>query len=275
MKPGDWIVLGALSFLAFLFILPIAWWAVLSVGSSASIARQGSLWEIWIPTEFRLFENLQQAFSLYPLGEFLVNSLFVAFTITGIELILASLAGYGLAKYTFRGNGVLIAVILAFLIMPQIVLVIPLFEISVELGLVNTYLGLILPFMVTPFGIFLMRQFLLAFPRDYIEAARIDGASELGIFFRIVLPLSRNALATLAVFTFLFQWEALLWPLVLLSDESLYTIPVGIALLRSDVLVPFNALYAVTLVFSLPIIVLYLFAQRLVIRSLAFSGIKG
>lgn len=271
----DWIVTAGLAGLAILFLLPIAWWVVVSVDSTASIARTGTIGEVWTPQSFALIENLRVAFDLYPIGRFLFNSFLVAAVITVLELLLAAMAGYGLAKFDFRGNRLLIGLILALLIMPQIVLVIPLLELSVQLSLVNTYQGLILPFIVTPFGIFMMRQFLLDFPTEYLDAARIDGAGELRIFASVIIPLARNGLVTLGIFTFLFQWEALLWPLVVLSDQDYYTFPLGIALLRSDVLVPFNAIYAVSLLFSVPIVVLYLLAQRMVMRSLAMTGFKG
>ena len=271
----DRVALGLLSFLAILFLLPVLWWIVVATDDTTSIARDGNALEIWIPSTFALDDNIEVAFADYPIGRFLLNSFVIAMVVTVAELLLASMAGYALAKYEFGGRTTAIGMTLALMIMPQIVLVIPLLELSVDLDLINTYQGLILPFIVTPFGIFMMRQFLLDFPQDYVDAARLDGASELGIFVRIVLPMSRNGLATLGIFTFLFQWEALLWPLVLLSQQDLYTFPVGISLLRSDVLVPFNAIYAVSLLFSLPIIILYLLAQRLVMHSLAMSGLKG
>ena len=271
----DRVALGLLSFLAILFLLPVLWWIVVATDDTTSIARDGNALEIWLPSTFALDDNIQVAFADYPIGRFLLNSFVIAMVVTVAELLLASMAGYALAKYEFGGRTTAIGMTLALMIMPQIVLVIPLLELSVDLDLINTYQGLILPFIVTPFGIFMMRQFLLDFPQDYVDAARLDGASELGIFVRIVLPMSRNGLATLGIFTFLFQWEALLWPLVLLSQQDLYTFPVGISLLRSDVLVPFNAIYAVSLLFSLPIIILYLLAQRLVMHSLAMSGLKG
>lgn len=260
---------------AFLFLLPIIWWIIFAVRDTASIAVGETLKEVWIPKEFQFLKNIKEAFNLYPMGRFFVNSFIISLIVTLFELFIASMSGYAFAKYNFIAKNVIFKVILALLMIPQIVLVIPLFQMVVGLKMANTYLALIVPFMVTPFGIFMMRQFMYAIPDDYIEAARIEGAGEFMIFFRIVLPLSKNPFATLGIFTFLMQWDSLLWPLIALSKQKMYTLAVGISLLQTNVQVPYNALYAVTLLFSIPVLVVFILLQRLVIRSLAMTGLKG
>jgi multiple sugar transport system permease protein len=261
--------------LAALFLLPALWWFSSAIRQSASIPVGVSLWEAWIPRDFRFFSNVSQAFQLYPMGRFFVNSIIVATVVTVGELFFASMAGYGLAKFRFVGRRAVFFGVMVFLLVPQIVLVVPLFEMAAQMGLVNSYPALIGPFLVTPLGVFMMRQFMEDIPDELLDAARVDGASEWWIYLRVVLPLSRNALISLAVFAFLLQWDALLWPLVALSRSDMYTLNVGVSLLQTNVQTPYNAIFAVTFLFSLPIVVLYFIVQRHVIESLATGGIKG
>lgn len=267
--------IAGLSLAAVLFLLPIAWWASSATRGSAALQPGGSLLDVWIPDRFALFDNLEHAFHLYPMHTFLLNSVLVASVVTVCEVLLSAGAGYAFAKLRFAGREVLFRVLMALLLVPQIVLVIPLFELIADAGLTNTYAALIVPFLVTPFGVFMMRQFMLAIPSAYLEAARLEGAGELRIFASIVLPMARNACLTLGIFTFLLQWDSLLWPLIATSEEARYTLPVGVSLLQTNVQVPYNAIYAVTLLFSLPVLLVYLFMQRQFMRSMAMSGLKG
>jgi len=263
-----------LGILAVLFLLPILWWISFAVKGSAAISPQPTLWATWIPDQFLFIQNLEYAFSLYPLGKFFLNSFIVASIVTFFELLLASMSGYAFAKYAFRGRDLIFKVVLLLLMIPQIVLIIPIFEIFVTLKLTNTYTALALPFVVTPFGIFMMRQFMYGIPDDYLEAARVEGAGEFRIFLQIVLPMMKNALATLGILTFLMQWDSLLWPLIATSRNDMYTLSVGISLLQTNVQVPYNAIYAATLLFSIPVILVYLFFQNQVIKSMALTGVK-
>ncbi|MBA7479814.1 hypothetical protein ES707_15252 [subsurface metagenome] len=269
------LLIVVLAVLAFLFLLPIAWWINFAVKGSASLTIGDTLKEIWVPNEFLLFKNLRAAFDLYPMGRFFFNSLIVSSLVTFFELFIASLAGFSFAKYNFKGKNIVFPAILSLLMIPQVVLVIPLFEVVIGFDMVNTYGALILPFLVTPFGIFMMRQFCYSIPNDYIEAARVEGVGEFTIYLKIVIPLISSAFALLGIFTFLRQWDMLLWPLITLSKQAMYTLAVGVSLLQTNVQVPYNALYAVTLLFSIPVIIMYLLFQRLIIESLTMSGIKG
>jgi multiple sugar transport system permease protein len=266
-----WLFLGVM---AVLFILPLLWWMSSAVRSTASIPVGLSLVDTWWPGEFRFFENLETAFDLYPMGRFFLNTIIVATIVTIGEVLIASMAGYGFAKFRFRGRGLAFAAILLFLLVPQIVVVVPLFQLMASLGLVNTYPALIVPFLVTPLGIFMMRQFMLEIPNEYMEAARIDGAGEWRTYRAVILPLARNALITLALFTFVFQWDALLWPLIVSSREDVYTLNVGVSLLQANVQTPYNSIFAVTLLFSIPMIVLFFALQRQITDAVSAGGIK-
>ena len=264
-----------LALAAIVVCLPILWWVSFALSDSASLEPGGSLLDVWLPDGFHLVENVRTALDLYPFDRFFVNSLVVASVVTVADVFLSALAGYAFAKLEFRGRDLLFALVISLLMVPQIVLVVPLFELAVELGVTNTYWALVLPFLVSPLGVFLMRQFMLSIPDAYIESARSEGAGELRIFATIALPLARNALLTLAIFTFLLQWDSLLWPLIAVNDQSHFTLPVGVSLLQTNVQVPYNAIYAITLVVSLPMMLLYVIFQRQFMRSVALAGIRG
>jgi multiple sugar transport system permease protein len=274
LRPGRILMYLFLGVMALLFLLPLLWWISTAVRKSASIPVGLSLAETWWPGEFRFFENLETAFDLYPMATFFVNTIIVATVVTLGEVLIASMAGYGLAKFRFLGRNLAFAAVLVFLLVPQIVIVVPLFQLVAGLGLVNTYPALIVPFLVTPLGIFMMRQFMLDIPNEFQESARIDGASEVRIYWNVILPLARNGLITLAVFTFVFQWDALLWPLIVSSREEMYTLNVGVSLLQANVQTPYNSIFAVTLLFSIPVIVLYFAVQRQISDAVNAGGIK-
>jgi ABC-type glycerol-3-phosphate transport system permease component len=268
------LLLFGLVLLAALMLLPLLWWLSLASQDTAGLSAPVSLAETWIPDGFHLLDNVNEALALVPVGRLVLNSVVVVSAITILEVTLATLAGYALAHLEFPGRGLVFAAIVLLLAVPQLVLVIPLFRLVAELDWVNTYQALILPFVVTPFGIFMMRQLLLHLPRSLLEAARIDGASELRIFLTIVVPLSRNAMITLAIFTFFLQFDNLLWPLIAATDEKMHTLPVGLQAMFTNVATPYNALFAVTLVVSLPFILVFLFAQRRIMDSFATSGLR-
>jgi multiple sugar transport system permease protein len=268
------LVLFALALLAALMLLPLLWWVSLASQDTAGLRAPHSLAETWLPDGIHLFDNVAEALELIPVERLVLNSLVVVSAITLLEVTLATLAGYALAQLEFPGKGLVFAAIVVLLSVPQLVLVIPLFRLVAALDWVNTYPALILPFVVTPFGIFMMRQLLLHLPRPLLEAARIDGASELRIFLTIVVPLSRNAMITLAIFTFFLQFDNLLWPLIAATDEDMHTLPVGLQAMFTNIATPYNALFAVTLVVSVPFIVVFLLAQRRIMDSFATSGLR-
>ena len=206
----------------------------------------------------------------------ILNSLIVASTVTLTTVLLASLTGFGLAKYKFKGRYFVFMMILATIMIPFEVIMIPLYLIVTKLGLQNSYAGLIAPFLVTAFGIFLMRQFYITFPDEILDAARIDGASEPMIFLKIILPNSIPVIATLAVLTFKSQWDNLLWPLLVAQSEEMKTIPLYIVRFTAEKYTDEGAMMAVAAIASIPILILFFSLSKYFIGGAAvFTGRKG
>jgi multiple sugar transport system permease protein len=199
----------------------------------------------------------------------------VAVTVTAGNLLFCSMVGYALAKLDFAGKRLLFGLVLGMLMVPGVVTFVPLFVLVSNLGMVNTYPGLILPFLVTPLGVFLMRQFMSGLPDELIEAARIDGAGEWRIFARVIMPLCGPALATLGILTFLSSWNNFLWPLVVAQSEDKYTPPVALALYSiGQNATNYTMLLAGSVVVIVPVIVLFVALQRYFVQGIATTGIK-
>jgi multiple sugar transport system permease protein len=191
------------------------------------------------------------------------------------NLLFCSAAGYALAKLPFAGRRVLFGIVLGTLMVPSIVTIVPLFVLSSNLGLVNTLAGLILPYLAQAFGVFLMRQFILSIPNDLLEAARIDSASEARIYWQVVLPLCRPALATLGILTFLASWNNFLWPLVAATGEETYTLPVALALYAiGQNRTEYDLLLPGAVVVVLPVLIVFVLLQRYFVRGIATTGLK-
>jgi multiple sugar transport system permease protein len=233
----------------------------------------------WIPKGF-YWQNFWQGIRGND-GSFIylrniLNSLIVASTVTATTVILSALTGFGLAKYHFKGRYFVFMMILATMMIPFEVIMIPLYLIVTKLGFQNSYPGLITPFLVSAFGIFLMRQYYVPFPDEILDAARIDGASELMIFSKIILPNSVPAIATLAVLTFKGQWDNLLWPLLVAQSEEMKTIPLYIVRFTAEKHTDEGAMMAVAAIASIPILILFLKLSKYFIGGAAvFSARKG
>ncbi|MCC7105470.1 MAG: carbohydrate ABC transporter permease [Chloroflexi bacterium] len=253
-----------------LMISPILW------AVSTSLKLQSDTFTIplqWIPPEPR-WSNYPDAFRRFAFDRFILNSLVVALAVTASNLLCCSLAGYGLAKYRFLGREVVFLIMLSTLMLPLEVLLVPTYLVVKQIGWVNTYQGLIVPLLVDAFGIFLMRQFIRSIPNELIEAARIDGASEFGIYWRIVLPNIKPALAALAVFSFREAWDLFIWPLVAVTSNDMKTLPLGIAQFESELGVQYHLQMAIAIIGMIPLILLFLAAQRAFERGIVLSGIK-
>jgi multiple sugar transport system permease protein len=219
--------------------------------------------------------NYRDLFDRLDFPRYFFNSTVVALAVTAGNLLFCSMLGYALAKLEFAGKRVVFVLVLATLMVPAIVTFMPLFVLISNMGLVNTHAGLILPFVVGALGVFLMRQFISGIPDDLLDAARVDGAGEYTIFFKIVLPLCGPALATLAILTFLGSWNSFLWPLVVASTEDMYTLPVAVALFsigQQETNVALQMAGAVVVV--LPVVILFFAMQRYIIQGIATTGIK-
>jgi multiple sugar transport system permease protein len=247
-------------------------WMILSSFKTTRELRQAPT--RWIPQDPTL-QNYRDLFQRLDFPRYFFNSTVVAVAVTAGNLLFCSMLGYALAKLQFPGKRVLFAVVLATLMIPGLVTLVPLFVLVANLNLTNTHAGLILPFVAGAFGVFLMRQFILGIPDDLLDAARVDGAGEYRIFFRIVLPLCGPALATLGVLTFLTYWNSFLWPLVVATTEDMYTLPVALALFSIGQQESNVALQmAGSVVVVLPVVVLFFAMQRYVIRGIATTGLK-
>jgi ABC-type glycerol-3-phosphate transport system permease component len=227
----------------------------------------------WIPSEPTLanFQNLVQE---YPFGRWMFNSFIVASAVTVIKVVIDSMAGYAFAKMQFPGKDALFLVVLMTLMVPFAATLIPLFIIVRNLGLTNSYAGLILPALASPIGIFMMRQFIESLPTDLENAARLDGCSEFQIFRRVVLPLVRPGLVVLGVFTFMTQWTSYLWPLVIATREDMLTLTVGVQSLRSLFTVNWGLLSAGAVLSMLPLVIVFLFLQRYFIAGSIAGALK-
>jgi multiple sugar transport system permease protein len=221
-------------------------------------------------------DNFSELFSRLDFAQYFFNSALVAVIVTLANLLFCSMAGYALAKLHFAGKRPLFGLVLATLMVPSSVTLVPLFVLMSKLGLVNTYAAVILPFAAGAFGVFLMRQFMMGIPSDLLDAARIDGAGEWRIFRVIVLPLSKAPLAALGIFQFLASWNNFLWPLVVLTDESKYTLPVAVATFAiGQQKANYGLLMAGAVALAVPVILVFLLLQRHFTQSIAMTGLKG
>jgi len=218
--------------------------------------------------------NYFTVFDSAPMGRFLLNSLFVSSLSTFLLVLFAAMSGYAFARIEFKGREALFYAYLATMMVPQQVTLTPLFIIMNYLGWTNTYQALILPGSFSAFGTFLMRQFFAGIPREIEEAAFLDGAGHIRIFFNIAIHLSKPAIATLSIFAFMASWNSFLWPLIITSDTSMMTLPLGLSFLQGRWTTDWNVLMAGTVIGTLPVLAVYVFTQKYIIKGLSHTGSK-
>ncbi|WP_376790987.1 carbohydrate ABC transporter permease [Thermoflexus sp.] len=228
----------------------------------------------WIPEEPTL-DNFRAVFAQFPFGRYFLNSLITSSLVTLSVLLTSAMAGYALAKFHFPGRDLVFILVLSSLMVPFQTRMIPLYQLAISLRLQDTLLGVMFPWLVDAFGIFLMRQFMLTIPSDLIDAARIDGASEWRIFWTIMLPLVRPALAALAIFTFLGSWEEFLWPLIITSSDASRTIPVGLQFFSEQYGTNIHWQMAGALIAAMPMLIVFFLLQRQIIEGIALTGMRG
>jgi multiple sugar transport system permease protein len=221
------------------------------------------------------FEHYGDLFTRLSLGRAFLNSMFVAFVATFASLLFNSMAGYAFAKLRFRGRDRIFAFLVLSLAIPAQVAMLPLFLLLKSMGLVNTYMGVLIPYIATIYGIFLVRQFMVSIPDDLLAAARIDGASELAIYFRIVLPVARPVLATLAIFTFMSAWNDFMWPLIILTGDDHYTMPVAVASLLGEHSLDLELMMASAVLTVMPVLTLFFVLQKQYIAGMMAGSVKG
>jgi multiple sugar transport system permease protein len=257
--------------LAAVMLVPLLWMLVTSI---ETLPEARHFPPTLVPSGFH-WENYPDALDAAPFGRFFLNSTVVTLCSVAGNLLFCSMAGYAFARLRFFGRDVLFVLLLATLMVPFQVTMIPTFLIVQRLGLVDSLGALILPNLVTPFGIFLLRQFFRTLPIELEEAARMDGCSQLGVLFRIVLPLSMPALATLGIVTFLWTWNDFLWPLIVIQSTDHATVQLGLASFQGAHQTNWTLLMAGNVMALAPVLFLFVVAQRWFVQSLAASGIKG
>ena len=260
-----------LSLVALLFLVPIIWMLVSALKPSAEVFTTP-------PTLFGSevkFSNFVEAWNYLPFGRFILNTVFVAGIGTLITLVASAMSGYAFARLNFRFRGGLFVLYLSTLIVPQEVIVIPMFLVMQRLGWVNSYQALILPWAFTAFGTFLLRQFFLTIPRELEEAAKIDGCGHIRILRSIIIPISAPALAVLAVFTFISYWNSFLWPLIIINDTAKMTVPLGLDLFLGQQGQRWELLMAAATISMVPTVILVLALQKYLVRGIALSGLGG
>lgn len=222
----------------------------------------------------KLTTNYRKLWSVVPYNQYFINSVFIATASTLLTLFFCSLGGFAFAKYQFKGKNLLFGILLASMMIPFQVLLVPLFGLMYNIGWLNSYNAIIIPFSVGAFGVFLMRQFIITIPSELIDAARIDGCSEFGIYYRIILPIIKPALGALTIYSFLGSWNGYLWPLIVLRDDQKYTLPIGLANLVGTYRQEYGMLMAGTLISLLPIVILFLAMQREFIQGITLGSVK-
>ncbi|MFK3649793.1 carbohydrate ABC transporter permease [Lysobacter enzymogenes] len=265
------IVNGLLIALAVLSLAPLLWMLAVSLMQPGEAAAfPPPLWPK-SPT----LHNYSELFSRMGMGRYLLNSFLVSTLVTAVAVLLNTLAGYAFAKLDFAGRESVFRLLLAALVIPAQVSMMPLFLMLKQMGLINTYAGAVVPGMAGIFGIFLVRQYARSIPDELLEAPRIDGAGELRIFFQIVLPALRPILVTLAMFSFLGAWNDFMWPLIVLSDEHLQTLPVALASLSREHVQDNEMMMAGSVVTVVPVLLLFLVLQRHYLQGLLVGSVKG
>lgn len=221
------------------------------------------------------FQNFVTVWKSHPFGRYITNSVIVSVLTVALNLLFCSLAAYPLARLQFRGREAIFTAIVATIMIPFQIVMIPLYVLAVQLGLRNSYLGIIFPAIASAFGIFLLRQAFQGVPKELEEAARIDGCTELGIWWYVMLPSIRPALVTLAIFVFIGSWSDFLWPLIVLDRPEYYTLPLGVASLAGTFSLDWRLIAAGSVISIAPIILFFLLMQRYIVPTEAASGVKG
>jgi putative chitobiose transport system permease protein len=274
-QTGNWktfwvyVILGAI---AFVMLFPLLWLVSTSFKSPEENIFQ------FPPQLFPshpTFQNFISVWQTNPFGQYLFNSTVVAVLTVSLNLLFCSLAAYPLARLDFRGRNLIFTLVVSTIMIPFQIVMIPLYILTVQLGLRNTYLGVIFPSLASAFGIFLLRQAFQGVPKELEEAARMDGCTELGLWWNVMLPAVRPALVTLAIFVFIGSWSDFLWPLIVLDRPEYYTLPLGVATLAGTFSLDWRLIAAGSVISIAPVILFFLFMQRYIVPTETSSGVKG
>lgn len=256
--------------LAFLFLMPIVWVIFSSFKSAGELFT-------WAPRLIAKNPTIQNYVVALNEGDFVTyfgNTVFVSAVATVLTVLVNVMSGYAFAKYEFKGRGILFGIVLCTLMIPLEVIMIPIFKVIVATNLYNNLWGLIIPAVASPTAVFLVRQYYMGLPSDYMEAARIDGASELKIFLRIMLPMAKPVIAVLCIFSFMWRWNDYLWPKLVINSKTKYTLQLALANFSGEYSVDWNSLLAMSVVSMIPVIIVFLLFQKHIIGGMTAGGVK-
>lgn len=272
--PSKWLWQAVLTLAALLMLAPIVWMFSTSLKSEGEVL---SAVPKWIPENPTLenYKELVNRSAEFPVARWFANSVGISLTVTALVLIVTSMAAFAFSRLRFRGRDRLFMIAVSTLMIPAQVSLIPIFLIVQKLGWFNTYPGLIVPALASTFGVFLLRQFFVTIPIELEEAATLDGATVWTIFYRVILPLGKPALATLAIFTFLGSWNDFVWPLIISNDVEMRTLPVGLTIFQGRFTTEYGITMAAAAIATIPVIVAYLIFRRRITEGIAFTGLKG
>lgn len=265
---------GALVFLvvsATVMFTPLLWMVVSAFKAEWEVT---AIPPVWLPSQWKV-ENFAHVLNASPIGVGYKNSLIIATIVTIIQVFTSALAGYAFAKLRFPGRNILFIGVLSTMMLPGFLIQIPLYVLMVNIGWMNTYQAMIVPFLFTPFGIFMMRQFMLNIPSDYIDAARIDGAGEIKIIYSVIFPLIREAAAALAIFVFIAHWNELFWALLMLRQRHMFTLPLALFVIQGDYGTFYHLVLAGATLAIIPPLIVYALFQEHIVRGITLTGLKG
>ena len=270
-KTSKFIVYTLLVFLGVLTILPFLWMICSSFKTNPEI---NALQQTFFPKVFTT-ENYQKMNDNFNFIRFFCNSLFISTTVTFIVCCTSTIAGFVLSKYQFKGRNLIFTFIIGTMMIPWAVTIIPKYSIIRSIGWMDSYLALFIPTMFSGFGIFMLKQYCTSIPDELLEAARIDGANEFYILGKIIFPLCRNAISSIAIFQFLWMWEDYLWPFIVINSEEKQVLAVGLKMFNGRFSTDYGGLFAATAVSIIPVLMVYLFFQRRFIDGITASAVKG
>jgi multiple sugar transport system permease protein/alpha-1,4-digalacturonate transport system permease protein len=270
LKGTNVLVWGLLVAGALVMVFPLYWMFATAVRPRTELFGGGFR---LLPSEL-VWSNFSEAWGKLPFTQFYINSIIIAAIAVVVTVFINLLAGYTFAKYEFPGRNIIFLILISTLMIPIQVIMVPEFLIITQLGWVNTYAGVIVPRAAEAFGLFMVRQFMVSIPDELIEAARLDGAGEFKIFWKVVLPLSWPVVAVLTIFTFMWRWNDFAWPLVVLQDQGSYTVPLGLNLMKGQFFTDWTGIMSMSLVSILPMLLVFIFFQRYFIQGIASTGLK-
>lgn len=264
---GAWVILLILTFI---FLMPILW----VIGSSFKSTGELFSWPPSFIGKNTSFANYQRALEEGHFGIYFFNTVFTSLVATFLTIVVNVMSGYAFAKYRFKGDKILFGVVLATLMIPLEVIMIPIFKVIVATNLYNSLWGLIIPAVASPTAVFLVRQYYVGIPDAYMEAARIDGASEASILMRIMLPLARPVISVLCIFSFMWRWNDYLWPKLVINSKERYTIQLALANYSGEYSVDWNSLLAMSVISMIPVIIVFVTLQSYIIGGMTAGGVK-